>query len=69
MKESPTMLTFTTLQSLLGAIQTGAVAIAVERDISKWKLGWDVKLIAVVYSVSKHKSPFSFFSSIYLMTY
>ncbi|KAH7861676.1 hypothetical protein Vadar_029213 [Vaccinium darrowii] len=50
LQECPTMLTFTTLQSLLGAIQTGAVAIAVERDISKWKLGWDVKLIAVVYS-------------------
>lgn len=63
MKDCPSMLIFTTLQSLLSAIQTGAVAIAVERDIFQWKLGWDVRLIAVVYSVSKHKSPCSFFAS------
>ncbi|KAF7129112.1 hypothetical protein RHSIM_Rhsim10G0142200 [Rhododendron simsii] len=50
MKDCPSMLIFTTLQSLLSAIQTGAVAIAVERDIFQWKLGWDVRLIAVVYS-------------------
>ncbi|KAG5529188.1 hypothetical protein RHGRI_029767 [Rhododendron griersonianum] len=50
MKDCPSMLIFTTLQSLLSAIQTGAVAIAVERDIFQWKLGWDVRLIAIVYS-------------------
>jgi hypothetical protein len=27
------------------------VAVAVERDFNKWKLGWDVELATVIYSV------------------
>ncbi|KAH7859488.1 hypothetical protein Vadar_001769 [Vaccinium darrowii] len=48
MKDCPSRLIFTSLLCLSSAIQTGAVAIAVERDLSQWKLGWDIKLVAVI---------------------
>lgn len=52
LKSYPSKLMFTSLQSLSSAIQSFGVAIAFERDIQQWKLGWNMRLFAVVYSVS-----------------
>ncbi|THG00835.1 hypothetical protein TEA_017495 [Camellia sinensis var. sinensis] len=51
LKDYPSkLLIFTNLQCLFSVIQTGVVAIVAERDLSKWKLGWDARLVAIVYS-------------------
>jgi len=52
LKSYPAKLKLTSLQCLTSSIQSFGVAIAFERDIQKWKLGWDMKLLAVVYCVS-----------------
>ncbi|KAK7353611.1 hypothetical protein VNO80_19062 [Phaseolus coccineus] len=49
LKSYPAKLKFSSLQCLSSSIQSFGIAIAFERDIEKWKLGWDVKLLAVVY--------------------
>ncbi|MQL89826.1 hypothetical protein Taro_022388 [Colocasia esculenta] len=49
LKEYPSKIIFTALQCLFSAIQSFFVALGFERDISKWKLGLDVGLLAVVY--------------------
>jgi hypothetical protein len=41
----------TALQISWAAVQAFVVAVAVERDFNKWKLGWDVELATVIYSV------------------
>ncbi|KAK1275599.1 WAT1-related protein [Acorus gramineus] len=50
MQEYPAKLLFTTLQCLCSAVQSFFVAIAFERDLSRWMLGFDVGLVAVAYS-------------------
>ncbi|CAH8343801.1 unnamed protein product [Eruca vesicaria subsp. sativa] len=45
----PSKLYFTTLHCLLSSIQSFVIAIAFERDISAWKLGWNLRLVAVIY--------------------
>ncbi|XP_010444414.1 PREDICTED: WAT1-related protein At5g64700-like [Camelina sativa] len=49
LKVYPSKLYFTTLQCLLSSIQSFVIAIAFERDISAWKLGWNLRLVAVIY--------------------
>uniref|UniRef100_A0A2N9I2H3 WAT1-related protein n=1 Tax=Fagus sylvatica TaxID=28930 RepID=A0A2N9I2H3_FAGSY len=49
LKSYPSKLTFTNLQCLSSAIQSFFVAIAFERDPHQWKLGWDLRLLTVVY--------------------
>uniref|UniRef100_A0A5B7BQI2 WAT1-related protein n=1 Tax=Davidia involucrata TaxID=16924 RepID=A0A5B7BQI2_DAVIN len=56
MKSYPTKLLFTTLQCFLSSIQSFVVAISLERDPYEWKLGWNVRLVAVAYCVSKNKT-------------
>ncbi|XP_068658579.1 WAT1-related protein At5g64700 [Aristolochia californica] len=46
----PSKLLFTTILCLLSTIQSFFVALAFDRDISRWKLGLDIGLLAVVYS-------------------
>jgi hypothetical protein len=41
----------TTVQISFASVQAFVVAVASERDFSKWKLGWDVSLVAIIYSV------------------
>lgn len=41
----------TTLQISCASVQAFLVAVATERDFSKWKLGWNVGLAAIIYSV------------------
>uniref|UniRef100_A0ACD5ZQ09 Uncharacterized protein n=1 Tax=Avena sativa TaxID=4498 RepID=A0ACD5ZQ09_AVESA len=50
LKEYPNKLVATAMQCLFGAIQSFVVAVVVERDFSKWKLGLDIGLLAVLYS-------------------
>ncbi|KAF7834187.1 WAT1-related protein [Senna tora] len=41
MKGYPSKLLLTTLQCLLSSIQSFGIALAVERDMQQWKLGWN----------------------------
>lgn len=50
MKSYPSMLLLTTLQCFLSSIQSFVIAIAMERDPLEWKLGWNVRLLAVAYT-------------------
>ncbi|RRT34249.1 hypothetical protein BHE74_00055481 [Ensete ventricosum] len=52
LKEYTSKLIFTTLECLFGTFQSLFVAIAFERESSKWKLQWDMCLLAILYSVS-----------------
>ncbi|KDP35319.1 hypothetical protein JCGZ_09478 [Jatropha curcas] len=45
----PSKLLFTTLQCFLSSIQSFVIAIALERDPHEWMLGWDIRLLAVLY--------------------
>ncbi|XP_020212981.1 WAT1-related protein At5g64700 isoform X1 [Cajanus cajan] len=49
LKSYPAKLKFTSLQCLSSSIQSFGIAIAFERDIQQWKLGWNMRLLAVVY--------------------
>jgi hypothetical protein len=49
--EDTSKLMNTTLQISWASLQAFLVAVAVERDFSKWKLGWNVGLAAIIYSV------------------
>ncbi|XP_021309000.1 WAT1-related protein At5g64700 [Sorghum bicolor] len=46
----PSKLLNTTLQMVFAATQSFFIALAVERDFSRWKLKLDISLIAVLYS-------------------
>ncbi|CAM0958668.1 unnamed protein product [Alopecurus aequalis] len=46
----PNKLMATAMQCLFGALQSFVVAVVVERDFSKWKLGLNIGLLAVLYS-------------------
>nr|AAW78917.1 nodulin-like protein [Triticum aestivum] len=50
LKEYPNKLMATALQCMFGALQSFVVAVVVERDFTKWKLGLDIGLLAVLYS-------------------
>ncbi|XP_057490385.1 WAT1-related protein At1g43650-like [Actinidia eriantha] len=48
-KEYPALLRLTALQTFFSCIQSAIWAAAAERNISSWKLGWDVNLLSVIY--------------------
>ncbi|KAL5198088.1 hypothetical protein ABZP36_001600 [Zizania latifolia] len=48
--EDTSKLMNTTLQISCASVQAFVVAVAAERDYSKWKLGWNVGLAAIIYS-------------------
>ncbi|KAK1299708.1 WAT1-related protein [Acorus calamus] len=50
MKHYPSKLLFTALQSLCSAVQSFLVALIFERDLSRWRIGLDISLLAVAYS-------------------
>ncbi|KAJ3682485.1 hypothetical protein LUZ60_015058 [Juncus effusus] len=50
LKECPSKLLVTSIQCVFSTFQTFIVALAFERDFSKWKLAFEVQLLAVVYS-------------------
>lgn len=41
----------TALMSIMGTIQAVVFALCMERDWSQWKLGWNIRLLTVSYSV------------------
>ncbi|XP_010260942.1 PREDICTED: WAT1-related protein At1g43650 [Nelumbo nucifera] len=45
----PAKLSLTTMQCFFSCIQSTILAIALERNPSSWKLGWDVSLLSVAY--------------------
>ncbi|KAK9010567.1 hypothetical protein V6N11_043449 [Hibiscus sabdariffa] len=49
LKSYPSKLLFTALQCLLSTFQSFAIAIGVERDPHQWRLGWNLRLLAVAY--------------------
>ncbi|WJX40799.1 hypothetical protein P8452_28236 [Trifolium repens] len=49
LKDYPSKLIFTTIQCFLSSIQSLVIALAIERDIEQWKLGWNITLLAVAY--------------------
>jgi hypothetical protein len=49
--EDTSKLMNTTLQISCASVQAFLVAVATERDFSKWKLGWNIGLAAIIYSV------------------
>lgn len=42
----------TALMSIMGSVQAVVFALCVDRDLSLWKLGWNIRLLTVAYSVS-----------------
>ncbi|XBI54534.1 hypothetical protein VPH35_036542 [Triticum aestivum] len=49
--EDTSKLMNTTLQISCASVQAFVVAVAAERDFSKWKIGWNISLAAIIYSV------------------
>ncbi|CAI0555218.1 unnamed protein product, partial [Linum tenue] len=49
LKSYTSKLLFTALQCFLSAIQSLVVAIAFERDPHEWRLGWNMRLLPVIY--------------------
>ncbi|RZB63134.1 WAT1-related protein [Glycine soja] len=49
-KEYPCHYSSTALMSTAGAIQATAFGFCFERDLTQWKLGWNIRLLAVAYS-------------------
>ncbi|KAK8567880.1 hypothetical protein V6N13_105827 [Hibiscus sabdariffa] len=41
----------TALTCLFGAVQSVVYALCVERDMSRWKLGWNIRLLTVAYLI------------------
>ena len=52
MKQYSAELSLVTLICLLGTLQAGVLGLAVARHPSEWALGWNIDLLAAVYSVS-----------------
>ncbi|XP_078156791.1 WAT1-related protein At5g64700-like [Carex rostrata] len=50
MEEYPSKILTITFQCIFTVIQSFFIALALERDFSKWKLDFDISLLAVVYS-------------------
>lgn len=54
MKEYPAALSLTALICVMGTVEGGIVALIMERNnMSAWIVGFDSRLFAAVYSVSK----------------
>ncbi|XP_020583790.1 WAT1-related protein At5g64700-like [Phalaenopsis equestris] len=50
LKEFPSKVLFTAIESVFSALQSFIIAAAFERDVSKWKLRMDMGLVAIAYS-------------------
>ncbi|XP_028791876.1 WAT1-related protein At1g25270-like [Neltuma alba] len=48
--EYPCYLSSTSLMSTMGSIQATVFALCMERDFNQWKLGWNVRLLAVSFA-------------------
>ena len=52
LKDCPDKMVVTVTQCLFCTVQSFVVAVVAERDFSKWKLRFDISLLAILYSVS-----------------
>lgn len=52
LKEYPAALSLTSLICVMGMMESGVVALIMERDMSAWAIGFDSRLLAAAYSVS-----------------
>lgn len=50
LKSYPAEFSLTTLICAMGAVQSGAIALVMEHSAQPWILGWDMRLLTVVYS-------------------
>ncbi|KAJ6997849.1 WAT1-related protein [Populus alba x Populus x berolinensis] len=50
LKKYPAELSLTTLICVMGVVEGAAVSLVMERDMDAWKIGFDSRLLAVVYS-------------------
>ncbi|KAK4793403.1 hypothetical protein SAY86_023838 [Trapa natans] len=50
LKKYPAELSLTALICLMGMVEGAATTLVFERDMTVWQIGWDSKLLAVVYS-------------------
>ncbi|XP_059631553.1 WAT1-related protein At1g43650-like isoform X2 [Cornus florida] len=48
-KQYPAKIRFTTLQCFFSCISSAIWAVVVDRNLSSWKLGWDINLLSVLY--------------------
>lgn len=55
----------TALISVVGSAQAIVYALCVEKDMSKWRLGWNLTLITAAYMVRNRSIAFSFFFLLY----
>uniref|UniRef100_A0A0C9S8J2 WAT1-related protein n=2 Tax=Wollemia nobilis TaxID=56998 RepID=A0A0C9S8J2_9CONI len=63
-KMYPTQKSFTELMLLMGTVQSLLMGLLFERDLSAWKLKWDMELLSIVYS-GVLCSAFAFFMQTY----
>uniref|UniRef100_A0A0D3GG32 WAT1-related protein n=1 Tax=Oryza barthii TaxID=65489 RepID=A0A0D3GG32_9ORYZ len=49
-KEYPDKMVVTVIQCLFSTVQSFVVAVVAERDFSRWKLRYDISLLAIIYS-------------------
>lgn len=52
LKGYPHPMEFMCMQTVMSMVQSFVVAIVMERDPLEWKLGWNIRLFAVLYCVS-----------------
>ena len=52
--------TTSALMAAMASVQCGAIALAAERRLSAWALGFDIRLVGSLYAVRSH-SPFTMF--------
>lgn len=52
LKEYPSKLLNAMLQSIFATLQSLIVALLLQRNFSRWKLGFDIILLTIVYIVS-----------------
>jgi hypothetical protein len=50
LKDYPDKLVVTVTECLFSTVQTFVVAVVAERDFSKWKLRFNISLLAILYS-------------------
>jgi len=59
----PSPYSSTALMSLMGALLSVSYAFCVERDLTQWRLGWNIRLFTVAYAVCMLPS---FYSLLYV---
>ena len=51
LRSYPSELSLTTMICVMGVVQSGVVALVMERDTKAWAIGFDMRLLTAAYSV------------------